>query len=35
VRVRLVDERGRRVKPAEIEPVIDPKFRQGMDDGNR
>jgi hypothetical protein len=28
LRVALVDERGRRVKPSEIEIVIDPKFRR-------
>jgi DNA-binding HxlR family transcriptional regulator len=28
LRVALVDERGRPVKSSEIEPVIDPKFRQ-------
>jgi hypothetical protein len=28
LRVALVDERWRRVKPAEIKVVIDPKFRR-------
>ena len=34
LRVALVDERGRLVKPSDIEAVIDPKSRKGSDEAN-
>lgn len=34
LRVALVDERGRLVKPSDVETVIDPKFRQDADEAD-